>query len=153
MSGWLKDKEHLARMAGLFAVGVLGFFVLRYFLVPPGFGLYGHYRAGALDDAAARPLHFAGRSTCEACHTDIVAARKGSRHERIACETCHGGLIAHATAAEAVKPVRPDTRTLCVRCHQASAWKPRAFPQINVAEHSADGPCTACHQPHAPKMS
>jgi uncharacterized CHY-type Zn-finger protein len=153
MSRWLKDKQHLVRMAGLFAVGILGFFVLRWLLVPPGFGLYGHYRAGAIEDASARPLHFAGRATCEACHTDVVAARRGSRHERIACEACHGPLIRHANAPGEVKPALPDSRTLCARCHQASPWKPRTFPQVKVAEHSPDTPCTACHQPHAPKMS
>ena len=41
-------KEHLLRVAGLFVAGVLAFLVLQAFLVPRGFGVYGHYRAGAL---------------------------------------------------------------------------------------------------------
>jgi len=153
MSGWLKDKEHLARMAALFAVGVVAFLLLRWFMVPVGFGRYGHFRPGALDDARARPLHYAGRAACEDCHTDIVAARKGSRHERIGCEACHGALIKHAEAPGDVKPKLPDTRALCVRCHEASSWKPKTFPQVKVAEHADEGPCTACHKPHAPKIS
>ncbi|HEY3381951.1 MAG TPA: multiheme c-type cytochrome [Vicinamibacterales bacterium] len=153
MSGWLKDKEHLARMALLFAVGITAFLLLRWLLVPPGFGLYGHYRAGALDDNRARPLHFAGRAACEDCHTDVVEARKGSRHARIGCEACHGASMAHVQAGGERKPVRPDPRAVCLRCHQAGAWKPKTFPQIVVADHAAEGPCTACHKAHAPKIS
>ena len=85
MSGLLKNKEHLARMAGLFVVGILTFVVLRWVMVPPSFGRYGHYRGAALGDLSSRPLHFAGRAACEDCHADVVAVRKGSLHERIGC--------------------------------------------------------------------
>jgi hypothetical protein len=153
MSGWLKDKEHLARMAGLFALGVTAFLVFRWLMVPAGFGLYGHYRAGALDDVRARPLHYAGRTACEDCHADVVAARVGSRHARIGCEACHGPLLTHVQAGGEKKPARPDSRVVCARCHEQSPWKPKTFPQVIVAEHSPEGPCVACHKPHAPKMS
>ncbi len=48
---------------------------------------------------------------------------------------------------------RPDSRALCARCHETSPWKPKAYPQVVVAEHSPAGPCIVCHKPHAPKMS
>jgi hypothetical protein len=153
MSGWMKDKEHLVRMAGLFAVGITTFLVLRWAMVPAAFGLYGHYRPGALNDIRALPLHYAGRAACEDCHSDVAEARKGSRHARIGCEACHGPLYAHAQAPGDVKPKLPDTRALCVRCHAASPWKPKSYPQVQVADHSDAGPCTACHKPHAPKIS
>jgi len=153
MSGWLKDKAHLVRMAGLFAVGVGAFLAFRAVMVPPGFGTLGHFRPGALDDARASPMHYAGHAACEECHTDVVEARKGSRHARIGCEACHGPLMAHVEAAGGQKPSRPDSRVLCSRCHRASPWKPTTYPQVVVAEHSPEGPCTACHKPHAPKMS
>ena len=153
MSGWLKDKGHLVRMAGLFAVGISAFLVLRAVMVPAGFGVYGHFRSGALGDNRARPLRFAGHAACEACHADVVAAREGSRHARIGCEGCHGPLMAHVQAGGVPKPARPDARVLCARCHNASPWKPKGFPQVVVAEHSPDGSCLACHKPHAPKMS
>jgi hypothetical protein len=152
MSGW-QDKVHLVRMAALFAAGVLIFLVFRAWMVPAGFGMYGHYRPGALDDVRARPLHFAGRAACADCHTDVVAEREGSKHARIGCEACHGPLMAHVKAAGGQKPARPDSRVICPRCHYARPWKPKAFPQVVVAEHSPEGPCTACHKPHAPKMS
>jgi hypothetical protein len=153
MSGWLNDKAHLVRMAGLFAIGIAVFLAFRAFMVPAGFGRYGHYRAGALDDVRARPVHYAGRAACADCHTDVVAARAGSRHERIGCEACHGPQMAHVAAQGGQKPPRPDSRSLCPQCHAASPWKPKTYPQVVVAEHSPEGPCIACHKPHAPKIS
>jgi hypothetical protein len=153
MSGGFKDKQHLVRMAGLFAVGISAFLVLRVVMVPAAFGVYGHYRAGALDDVRARPVRYAGRAACADCHGDVVAARHGSRHERIGCEACHGPLMAHVQAGGEKKPARPDSRVLCPRCHAASPWKPKTYPQVIVAEHSPEGPCIACHKPHAPKLS
>jgi hypothetical protein len=153
MSGWLKNKGHLVRMAGLFGLGVVAFLALRAFMIPSDFGVYGHFRAGALDDVKARPMHYAGRAACADCHADVVEARKGSKHERIGCESCHGPLLAHVQAGGEKKPVKPDSRVLCPRCHTKSPWKPETFPQVVVAEHSPDGSCLACHKAHAPKMS
>jgi Cytochrome c7 and related cytochrome c len=153
MSGFLKHKEHLARMAGLFAVGIALFFVARYLLVPEGFGLYGHYRAGALADNMNRPLHYAGAHACEDCHSDIVEARKGSKHARIGCEACHGALEAHAKSGGDVVPKRPNGRELCLACHLAGAARPKTFPQVRIPEHSDAGPCLACHKAHAPAIS
>jgi hypothetical protein len=153
MSGWREDKGHLVRMAGLFVIGIGTFVALRAFMVPADFGEFGHYRPAALNDARARPVRYAGRSACEGCHSDVVAARHGSRHERIGCEACHGPLMAHAQAGGEQKPARPDSRVLCVRCHAASPWKPKTYPQVVVAEHSPEGSCLACHKPHAPKLS
>jgi hypothetical protein len=156
MSGWFKDKEHLVRMASLFAVGIGAFLVLQYVFVPPGFGKYGHYRAGALDDnrdLKRHPIHYAGRAACVDCHADVVEARKGSRHERIGCEACHGPSATHAANPSDARPIKPDPRAVCIRCHSASASRPKAFPQIVVADHADAGPCTSCHKAHAPKIS
>ena len=156
MSGWFKDKEHLVRMASLFAVGIGVFFVLQYTFVPAGFGQYGHYRAGALDDnrdPVKNPLRYAGRAACEDCHADVVETRKGSRHEQIGCEACHGPAAKHVANPTDVKPAKPDPRAVCIRCHSASASRPKAFPQVIVADHAPEGECTNCHKAHAPKIS
>ncbi len=153
MSRFLRNKEHLGRMGGLFGVGIAAFFVARALLVPPSFGLYGHYRAGALADNMNRPLHYAGAATCAECHPDVVEARKGSKHARINCEACHGPLEAHAQSPTDVVPKRPNGRELCLTCHQANVARPSTFPQIRVADHSPEGPCLACHKAHAPEIS
>jgi hypothetical protein len=148
-----KDEEHLLRVVGLLLAGVIVFFVLQALLVPKGFGLYGHYRAGALDDARARPIAFAGRATCEACHSDVPEVAKGGKHAGIACEACHGALARHAEADDpaANKPARP-TAALCPVCHTAAVGKPAAFPQIKLKEHAEPGTCLECHKAHRPSV-
>ena len=72
MTGLFKDREHYLRVAILLVAGVVAFLVFRSLMVPKGFGAYGHYRAGALADNAARPPAFGGRAACEECHSDVA---------------------------------------------------------------------------------
>ncbi len=150
MGALFGHKGHLVRVAALFAAGIVVFLVMRAVLVPKGFGLYGHYRAGALDDNRARTLVHAGRAACLDCHADQAAALKGGRHARVRCEACHGPLGRHAADPMGQKAVKPDSRVLCARCHQANVARPARFPQIEVADHAGGEACTSCHQTHDP---
>jgi hypothetical protein len=149
----LKDAGHLFRLAAVFAVGLLLFFVIRGFLVPRSFGQYGHYRGEALTDLAARPINFAGHATCETCHADVLEKKKDGKHARVNCEACHGPLAKHADDPTSVQPAKLDTAVLCVRCHEQNAAKPSAFPQVAPAEHANDLTCDTCHQPHSPAIT
>jgi hypothetical protein len=153
MRKFLKDQPHLVRMAGLFLVGLLLFLVGRAIFVPRGFYEYGHFRAGALADNAARPMAFAGREACESCHPDVAEARKGSRHDAVACEACHGALAKHADDPGSLKPTLPDGRKLCLVCHHQDMAKPVKFPQVNPQQHMDGKPCLSCHKPHHPEMA
>jgi hypothetical protein len=146
-----KDQEHLLRIAALFLAGVIAFVVARAVLVPKGFGVYGHFRAGALEDNRERPVVFAGHDACEACHSDVSDARKGGKHEKVSCEACHGAQNAHASAEDpsAQKPTRPDA-AVCVVCHLANVGKPKGFPQIKLKDHAEPGTCLTCHKAHKP---
>jgi hypothetical protein len=147
-----KDKEHLFRMAGLFLAGIVAFLLLRVALVPKDFGVTGHYRFGALADARAKPLVYAGAAACADCHADVMKKRKGSRHEQISCETCHGPQLKHATVDPgANKPAKLDERALCLRCHTANVAKPKGFKQVDPKDHGDGGVCTTCHAPHTPE--
>jgi hypothetical protein len=148
----LKDTEHLLRMAGLFALGVLAFVVLRAVFVPVGFGELGHYRSGALADNRAHPMVFAGRDACADCHDDVVAMRKGGAHVGIGCEACHGALAAHAENPETAKAKRPDPRVTCLICHRPNVAKRAGFPQVEPSEHGEGQTCTSCHRAHNPKV-
>lgn len=148
----LKDYEHLARVATLAGAAIVAFLVLQQLLVPPGFGVFGHYRAGALDDNRAREPAFAGQAACIECHTDEAAARKAGPHARVACEACHGPLARHAGDQEN-KPARPAARELCLGCHAANVARPASFPQIEAREHAETGLCTECHQAHNPGIA
>jgi hypothetical protein len=151
----LKDAGHLFRFAGLFVLAFLLFLVIRHFVVPPSFGQYGHYRGAAMGEVAARPVKFAGHDTCEACHSDVADAKKTGKHAHVNCEACHGPQAQHASADDpsVAKPQLPDSAVLCVRCHTASAAKPKGFPQVNPADHSNGMPCDTCHKPHNPGMA
>jgi hypothetical protein len=153
MNNRFKDFEHVLRMAGLFALGIVAFFVFRALKVPDDFGVYGHYRAGALAPNRDYPLKFAGRAACIECHSDVQEKRAAGKHARIGCEACHGALGKHAADPDALKPVRPDPRSTCLICHAARPSKPAGFPQIHPPDHSPGGPCTECHVAHNPAVS
>ena len=150
--GPFQNTQHLLRMAGIFAVGILLFVVARALLVPEGFGKYGHYRAPAIDDNAAKPLSFAGRAACAECHADIVEARAASKHARIGCEACHGALSKHAADPTKAKATKPVAKTLCPVCHELNVARPKTIKQVNSAEHSGGEACDSCHAPHAPEL-
>lgn len=148
-----EDYEHVVRMAGVFALGVVAFLVWRSFMVPRDFGQYGHFRGGAIADAAKRTPVFAGQAACVECHDDVQKVRLSGRHATIGCEACHGALGAHARGETDAAPVRPSPRGVCLTCHSARPGMPAAFKKIVVKEHSAAGPCTECHPAHAPGIS
>ena len=148
----LKDAGHLFRFAALFVLAFLVFLVVRHWIVPKTFGQYGHYRAAAMDEIAAKPVKFAGHDTCETCHTDKADEKKAGKHAHVNCEACHGPLADHANDPASVTPVKPDSAVLCAKCHTASAAKPKNFPQVVPADHSNGMPCATCHNPHSPAM-
>jgi len=148
----MKDAAHLVRLAALFGAGLTLFLVVRQQVVPSDFGKYGHFRPGALDQVRARPLSFAGRATCEMCHDDQLKVLKAGKHTGVACEACHGPQAKHANDPAAGKPVLPDSKILCVQCHEANSAKPKGFPQVVSKEHSGGEACKSCHQPHRPKF-
>jgi hypothetical protein len=143
-------REHLVRVAALFGGGLVVFLLLQALLVPQDFGVYGHYRAGALDDNRARPAVHAGRAACVECHTDVQEAARGGRHGKVGCEACHGPLGRHAEDPSTQKAVRPDSRVLCRRCHATNVARPVRFPQIDPDEHAGKEACVTCHPAHNP---
>lgn len=147
-----KDIEHLIRLAAVILIACIAFVVLRAAVVPKSFGKYGHYRADAISEIAARPIAHAGHEVCEACHTDIADQKKLGRHVVVPCEACHGPQARHADDPATIKPPKLDTAVVCARCHEANSAKPREFPQVATADHSAGLACDTCHQPHRPKI-
>ncbi|HEV2689516.1 MAG TPA: hypothetical protein VGV35_13225 [Bryobacteraceae bacterium] len=153
MKDFLRRTEHLSRVVLLLVIGVIAFLLVRRAVVPAEFGKWGHYRPGALDDVRARPVKFAGRQACEACHSDQAEVKSKGKHANLGCEACHGQLAKHAEDPTAVVPQLPDTAVLCARCHEANSAKPKNFPQVVAAEHSSGLPCNTCHKPHNPKIA
>ena len=137
----------------LLTIGIVCiYFTARFFLVPPSFGQYGHYRGNAIAEIAAHPAVFAGHQTCETCHSDVLEVKQKGRHARVNCEACHGALAKHAEDPVSVKPEKLQAAVLCVRCHQANIAKPQQFPQVDAVEHSGGAACDLCHRPHSPAI-
>jgi hypothetical protein len=145
-----RDTEHLFRLALVFVALVVVFVAARAMLKPEGFGTYGHYRAGALQDNRAHALTFAGRAACLDCHQAIDDEKKTGAHVGVGCEACHGPQQAHVEDPASVVPARPVAKTLCLICHLENVAKPTGFPQIDPADHAGDFDCGTCHRPHVP---
>lgn len=148
----MREAAHLLRLLALLLAGAALFALVRQQLVPDGFGKYGHYRAGALDDARSRPIVHGGRETCLTCHDDEAKVLLAGKHGPVGCESCHGAAARHAEDPGASKPALPDTATLCARCHEQNAARPKTFPQVESKEHSGGEACKSCHEPHGPKV-
>jgi hypothetical protein len=149
----LRDYVHVLRMAVVFAAGIASFLIWRAWMVPADFGVYGHYRAGAIAEIAARTPVYAGQAECVTCHDQVQQERLASRHGAIACEACHGPLGPHARGESDAAPIRPSTRGVCLTCHTSRVGMPAKFPKVIVNEHSDAGPCTDCHKAHTPGVS
>ena len=147
-----KDAGHLFRFACLFVLAFVVFLVVRHFVVPKSFGKYGHYRGAAIAEIAASPR--ALRRPPDLRGLPLRYRRHQERRQARACEL--RGLPRPAGKARrrprSIQPAKLDTATLCVRCHAASAARPKDFPQVNAADHSNGIPCETCHQPHTPAI-
>jgi len=133
----------------LLTIGIVCvYFTARYFLMPPSFGQYGHYRGDALREIAARQPLWAGRAACVECHSDHAQKLAKGEHKMLSCETCHGPGRTHVeNPADKLPKLNV---ALCVRCHQQSLSRPKWLHQINVHNHYTGSVCTECHVPHQP---
>jgi cytochrome c553 len=145
--------KHVVRLLALMAVGLVLALVAKWYLTPDSFYRFGHYRAASVTEIAAlQPVHRTS-AYCEDCHDDRYAEWSASSHKSVACEDCHGPASTHPKGGKKTLPVPEDTIRLCSLCHQATAGRPAAQPQIVLAKHAAGEQCKGCHNPHAPKIS
>lgn len=156
-------RTHLLRLIVVLVVGIGGLLFIKGFFVPSGWDRNHWYRSGALEDLKQRPLIYAGNEACRGCHGKtrkdheaIVDALAAGVHEHLACESCHGPLhqADHTMAAAKI----PRDSSLCLRCHDNVAARPRQVGLFSVAfmAHQAkgvrrDSNCMQCHDPHAPR--
>jgi hypothetical protein len=178
MRSRFKHAAHLVRVAALFIAGFMAFLVARWALVPSDFGTLGFYRAGAIADARAHPIAYAGTATCQDCHVGKYESEdldapvpadpvKDNRHSVLHCEACHGPLAFHVadqrqkeaddkagkeTPEGHEKPVpHVGSDKLCLGCHQEITGRPETQPQVVPVEHGQKDECLSCHRPHRPR--
>jgi hypothetical protein len=146
-----KIPDQVIRISIPVAILIVGFFVMRYYLVPPDFGLFGHYRASAITEELSKEIKYSGHGVCEDCHDDIVAEKDKSYHRRVECEVCHGPAAAHLDDPEGNRLPAPRERGYCPLCHEYLPSRPTGFPQIVSESHNPRMACVSCHDAHDPR--
>jgi hypothetical protein len=136
----------------LLTLAIVGsYLAARSFLTPLSFGQYGWYRGNALGEIAnSREPLFAGKQSCDECHSDILHKLAVDAHKTLSCEACHGVSREHGNNPD-ILPVKASG-SHCIRCHEANLARPAWLKQIVVKDHY--GPkCTECHVPHQPSKT
>ena len=141
----------IRRLLLFFAVFTGLMLVLVHYLTPESWGEYGHYRADALTEIAAKQAKYVQMETCAMCHDSIAEYKSQGNHKPLQCEVCHGPGYKHIDDPENVKMEIPQGRQFCLRCHTKNAATPKGvINQIDAKEHYEGEECITCHNPHQP---
>lgn len=142
--------KHIVRLIVLMvAFGAAALAAKSYFTVD-SFYEFGHYRGKSVPEIAAQEPAYQTPRYCQPCHAERVALWSAHEHKTVICEVCHGAAQGHP--ANGKLPIPKDTVKLCSLCHEAMPGRPRAQPQVDVAQHSGGQQCIVCHNPHAPRI-
>jgi len=142
--------KHIVRLVVLVVVFLALALTAKWYFTADSFYQYGHYRANSVPEIAAQEPVFQTPRYCQSCHAERHALWSANSHKTVICEVCHGAAQGHPQNGKL--PIPADTRKLCTLCHEAMAGRPRAQPQIDLAQHSGGQQCVICHNPHAPKI-
>ena len=164
--------RHIVRLIVILAAFVaIGYAAKRSFTVK-SFYEYGHYRGDSVADIASEKPKYRGVAYCASCHAEQLAQWSKGVHNQpdlgkaVKCEVCHGaaaereprGMFVISTGgpehpAGLKMSIPTDTRKLCTLCHEQTAGRPLQQRQIVVADHAGTQQCTACHNPHSPRLN
>lgn len=142
-------------------VAIIGFMVKAQ-LVPESFGIYGAYRAEAIDEEAHRTVRHGTSASCFGCHPYEATSHLEGDHKTISCEFCHGTYADHVAKGKktGTLPVKKGTEitTLCLRCHntEIKARSTIVIKTVGMPDHLSNQNvkvthiCNQCHYVHAP---
>lgn len=130
---------------------IMIFLITRHFLIPESFGKYGYYRADSMEEIAALPIVYVGKSVCVDCHDDESKKLSSDLHSGLSCEVCHGPGSLHIDDPDKNKPEKSGSRETCGRCHNLNqSRKKEIINQIDINTHYIEMEnCIDCHNPHA----
>ena len=158
------SKTHLKRMGFVLVIVVASVIIGRMVFTPGGFGRYGHYRTGAIDDEIERPMVHMTDASCRACHEWDADYHSKGRHRTVSCEFCHGALTQHVKDGKVIGRLKVhrggELNRLCLRCHdqavRARPHNPEVIKLVMYPDHlkkqavEPDHLCNQCHLVHAP---
>lgn len=142
--------KHIFRLIILFVIVIGLFLVARHFLVPDSFGVYGPYRANALEENANLDVKYIDTENCVMCHEEIDTLKNSGLHKNINCQTCHGPGYLHIEDPTTENILKEGDREFCGKCHNKIAGRPNIIKQIDINEHNVESKCIECHNPHEP---
>lgn len=154
-------KRHVAGPIFLIISIVVIIVLVRPFVVPNDFGAHERgYTLGWHRKSDERfwkdvKIKYQGREYCKSCHEAQYTRITASAHKNINCENCHGPAIDHPS--DPLKLTINRGKEWCLRCHVRLAYptsgraKIRGFDDPDAHAQGMD--CTACHNPHSPKLS
>lgn len=96
---------------------------------------------------------------CEVCHTGPAGnhpskeAMPLSIEDRVTTIT-HKHILhpADVPGRNLMLPAK-DMQSVCLACHEKMAPRPKEQPQIAIESHNGTELCTACHNPHSPRIN
>ena len=173
--------KHIARLLLLVVVLATAALTAKHYFTDKSYYAYGHYRGDSVAEIASDEPRFRGNEYCKTCHAKQYDSWLESTHNQpvigkhVKCEVCHGPVGQHPSAAQAPlsvderiamgskapvaavatdgKLLLPKDRTKCIQCHEAMPGRPAAQRQVVLAAHAGTEQCTACHDPHSPKIN
>jgi hypothetical protein len=159
----MKHYSHIIRFAIILILVGICFLLVRSFLVPDSFGIYGTYKYGfhrgdSDREQAAQPAFYRGADKCVQCHADQKNNITAGGHKDVTCEACHGVWQAHNSQTKSVV-TKDISSEACLLCHEKLDARPKEFPQIeglkkHMLEQEQDFEdgmaCGDCHDPHEP---
>jgi cytochrome c553 len=163
--------KHISRLIILLVTFGAVAYAAKVFFTADSFYAYGHYRGKSVAEIASDKPKYKGSEYCQSCHAERYAEwSKGVHHsvetgKVVQCEVCHqaagsrdaGGMFQHVATgidhpASGKLPVPTDSLKLCPLCHEKMPGRPAEQRQIVIATHAGTQQCTACHNPHSPRM-
>ena len=142
--------KHIVRLIIILVAVIAVAAIAAPLLTVNSFYRFGHYRANAVPEIAAKEPVYQTPRYCYGCHTERRAQWSAGSHKTVICEVCHGAAEGHPQNGKLQIPT--DTVKLCTQCHEAMPARPRTQPQIEISKHAGDQQCNVCHNPHSPKI-
>jgi hypothetical protein len=158
----LSYKMRLVAVVVVMGIAVAGGLFVKGLVKPASFGVYGHYRADAIEEETLIPIRHATNTSCYTCHPYEARIHKTGLHKTISCEFCHGPWADHVAGNKKIGtlPVKKNKEitTLCLRCHntEIKARPHEVIKTVAMPEHLASQKvklthnCNQCHHVHAP---